>query len=556
MLRFNPFTRNFDFVGSGGSGGGSGDVVGPASSVDNRIATFDGTTGKLIQDSGELLSGLVHTTGNETIAGIKTIANNTWRTQGSFGLYGQTLLVDNPGDALLFQAGQAKGDGNTGGSIQIEGGAADSSGGLNGDGGPANVIGGQGFGTGNGGVARVKSGPGGDAGNPGETLIEGGDAGATDQAGADVLLKGGTPNGSGLYGKIKMQTQSTYATTFNNNDSTANHEIVIPDADGTLVLSSELADYALDADVVHLTGDEHISGKKSFNSGLYDHIGSNVRSIDTSGRQLVNQDGEIILDWSANAIEFHDPLSGQQLTFDTTLLGASRTVTLQDGDGTLAFLSDLSGGSSTPKIIIPYSFESYTTGRYDSSLTDDGSIYINQGGITADTGTTDGSKSMLLVISPVGTAPKELIYDKNLELQFLTQMANRLDQSCISQITTGSTMASNTGVLTDKHIGFIADIGGTHKLYASNANGTTQTKTDIVSGINIDDINTLRIVMNGSTDIKFYVNGVLKATHTTNLPSGALTSNIMNYGVKLDSGTSGSSVKHTNHGGNISWNAE
>ena len=39
-------------------GGGSGDVVGPSTSVDNRLATFDGTTGKLIQDSGVLLSDL------------------------------------------------------------------------------------------------------------------------------------------------------------------------------------------------------------------------------------------------------------------------------------------------------------------------------------------------------------------------------------------------------------------------------------------------------------------------------------------------------------------
>lgn len=68
-----------DFVGDSGSGGtkglvpapvtgdatkflrgdgvfatptGSGDVVGPASAVDDNIVTFDGTTGKLIQDSG------------------------------------------------------------------------------------------------------------------------------------------------------------------------------------------------------------------------------------------------------------------------------------------------------------------------------------------------------------------------------------------------------------------------------------------------------------------------------------------------------------------------
>ena len=38
---------------------GSGDVVGPASSVDNRVAQFDGVTGKLIKDSGTLLDDLM-----------------------------------------------------------------------------------------------------------------------------------------------------------------------------------------------------------------------------------------------------------------------------------------------------------------------------------------------------------------------------------------------------------------------------------------------------------------------------------------------------------------
>lgn len=33
------------------TGGGSGDVVGPASSTDNAIVRFDSTTGKLIQNS-------------------------------------------------------------------------------------------------------------------------------------------------------------------------------------------------------------------------------------------------------------------------------------------------------------------------------------------------------------------------------------------------------------------------------------------------------------------------------------------------------------------------
>jgi hypothetical protein len=37
-------------------GGGSGDVVGPASAVADNVATFNGTTGKLIKDSGKAMT--------------------------------------------------------------------------------------------------------------------------------------------------------------------------------------------------------------------------------------------------------------------------------------------------------------------------------------------------------------------------------------------------------------------------------------------------------------------------------------------------------------------
>lgn len=45
-----------DFVPDSGGGGGSGDVVGPASATDNAIARFDGTTGKGIQNSPVTIS--------------------------------------------------------------------------------------------------------------------------------------------------------------------------------------------------------------------------------------------------------------------------------------------------------------------------------------------------------------------------------------------------------------------------------------------------------------------------------------------------------------------
>lgn len=40
------------------AGGGSGDVIGPASAVSERIAVFDGATGKLIKDGGRTIDSL------------------------------------------------------------------------------------------------------------------------------------------------------------------------------------------------------------------------------------------------------------------------------------------------------------------------------------------------------------------------------------------------------------------------------------------------------------------------------------------------------------------
>jgi hypothetical protein len=63
--------------------------------------------------------------------------------------------------------------------------------------------------------------------------------------------------------------------------------------------------------------------------------------------------------------------------------------------------------------------------------------------------------------------------------------------------------------------------GSTATLYATNANGTTETATDVTSGITVSDNNTYYCVQTGSTNCKYYINGTLVATHTTNLPASA-----------------------------------
>ncbi len=59
---YNPFTNNLDKSGTGG--GGLGNVIGPDSSIQDDIATFADTTGKVIQDSGKKITDLLAVANN------------------------------------------------------------------------------------------------------------------------------------------------------------------------------------------------------------------------------------------------------------------------------------------------------------------------------------------------------------------------------------------------------------------------------------------------------------------------------------------------------------
>lgn len=70
------------YVDAAAGGGGSGDVVGPASSTADSVALFDGTTGKLLKDGGK------------TIAQIREIEQNS-----QSGAY--TLVLSDAGKHIL-----------------------------------------------------------------------------------------------------------------------------------------------------------------------------------------------------------------------------------------------------------------------------------------------------------------------------------------------------------------------------------------------------------------------------------------------------------------------
>lgn len=72
-------------VAAGANGTGTGDVVGPALAVDNRIAVFDGTTGKLLKDGGSTIAALVPADGSITNAKLASVATGTIKGRAAAG---------------------------------------------------------------------------------------------------------------------------------------------------------------------------------------------------------------------------------------------------------------------------------------------------------------------------------------------------------------------------------------------------------------------------------------------------------------------------------------
>ena len=104
-------------AGTGG-GGGSGDVVGPSSATDNAVARFDGTTGKLVQNSavtiadttGDITGGKfngVAISGSSTptlaVTGTSSISGSHSGTSSGTNTGDQTSVTGNAGTATALQ---------------------------------------------------------------------------------------------------------------------------------------------------------------------------------------------------------------------------------------------------------------------------------------------------------------------------------------------------------------------------------------------------------------------------------------------------------------------
>lgn len=211
-----------------------------------------------------------------------------------------------------------------------------------------------------------------------------------------------------------------------------------------------------------------------------------------------------------------------KLKGDVTLSeGTNITLTQSGQDIEIAAAS----GGGTEKMLLHFDFSDIT--NYGTS-TNNGTVSAVSGPVGSLVA-NNAANSYARISAGLQNSPSFNFFNFSNSISFIWDPSSITNNACyyciISTENTAPAPTIGSGALTSKHIGFILDVSSsTATLYASNANGSAQTKTDVTGGRTLSNSFVLYAVMDGSTDIKFYIDGTLVATHTTNLPSGAASS--------------------------------
>ena len=102
------------------------------------------------------------------------------------------------------------------------------------------------------------------------------------------------------------------------------------------------------------------------------------------------------------------------------------------------------------------------------------------------------------------------------------EYSSSADQDSFLGLFNNSNVPAQNATAITNHIGFYLEDG---TMYASNANGTTQTRTSFA--VTLTNMNHFRFVYDVGVDIKFYLNDTLMVTHTTNMPTTGTTPNLV-----------------------------
>ena len=194
-------------------------------------------------------------------------------------------------------------------------------------------------------------------------------------------------------------------------------------------------------------------------------------------------------------------------------------------DVTGAELEELTDGSETTKHFHEGSLGISSAGTHHEYLInpsdfalDDCAQNANNPYFFESSGVTWSGKQRLMNIN--GDTETELDYDvaKDITIEFRALPATGVTGDRFFGIGDAGTFDDVYNDTSSNRIGFALNAG---TLYAVTSNTSTGTQTDISSSVTETNMNTYKIVWNPGTDAKFYVNGTLLATISTNLPSAA-----------------------------------
>jgi hypothetical protein len=157
--------------------------------------------------------------------------------------------------------------------------------------------------------------------------------------------------------------------------------------------------------------------------------------------------------------------------------------------------------------------------------------------IAVESGTTTSSFANFSILGWQTDAGKLNMFDGNPEVNFYITTDNRGSENgrCIMALVVAYADSLDE-TTNNKGWWFTHDVtSGTGKLFTSNADGSTNTNTDVSSGLTLNTGHHYYMVGTDGTDVKFYVDQTLEATHTTNLPTGQTTTgNFMTVGQEND----------------------
>lgn len=177
------------------------------------------------------------------------------------------------------------------------------------------------------------------------------------------------------------------------------------------------------------------------------------------------------------------------------------------------------GGSSLPRV--SYSPE-LDNSRVSTGGSGGGSTTYGSTGRAVSTSAGAGGFSLFKVFPSGNSSSVTPLTGKAIHSWLLHNAIHGTEADLAYWLCANSTLLGAGGITSQivAHVGFIMEIrSSVVTWYASNANGTTQTKTAITVPSNAESTGVSLSVMYDGTDLLFYVNGALVATHSSNIPA-------------------------------------